>query len=272
MFSALAIYLIIRKVNTQQVWQYLVSANLAWLLAAFVVFFVSKAISAVRLNQFFKQQAVKLTEKQNLFLYLLGMFYNLFIPLVGGEAYKVYFISTRQNIQVKKLVWASLIDRGSGLLALTAFTLWFAAGSSFSFPYKQLAPFVFPIGYIAWHLFIQLFFESYLRVIHTTNLLSLLVQGTQALCAYCVMQALGVQLHTVDYLFIFLLSCYAYMIPVIGAREMAFVFGAKFMGLDMNLSLAISLFFYLSLAVTSLTGVVFLFFPQLLEKEPKVSV
>lgn len=243
------------------------TANWFWLLAAFAVFFVSKAVSAVRLNRFFQQNGVKLSEKRNLFLYLLGMFYNLFIPLVGGEAYKIYFITTRQQVPVKKLVWAALLDRASGLLALTVFALLFWVLCSFNFPYKQYAPLLIPLGYIAWYIFIRLLFNNYLPVLNSTNVFSLLVQGSQLLCAYCVMLALGVHLHTTDYLFIFLLSCYAYMVPVIGAREMAFVFGAKYMGLDMNLSLAISLFFYLSLAVTSLTGVVFLFAPQQLEKD-----
>lgn len=267
LLSAGAIYLIIRKVNAQQVWHYMASANWLWLFAAFAVFFVSKAVSAVRLNLFFKQNNVRLTEKQNLFLYLLGMFYNLFVPLVGGEAYKIYFISTRQQIPVKKLVWASLLDRASGLLGLTAFALLYFTFSSFSYPYKQLAPLLIPLGYILWHSFIFLLFKEYKSAVLRTNLLSLVVQGTQLLCSFCVLMALGVEQHMTDYLFIFLLSCYAYIVPVIGAREMAFVFGAKFMGLDMNLSLAISLFFYLSMAVTSLTGVVFLFFPQWLEKE-----
>lgn len=267
LLSALAIFIIYHKVNLHSVSGYLVSANLIWLLAAFVVFFLSKAVSAVRLNLFFKQHAVVLSEKQNLFLYLLGMFYNLFVPLVGGEAYKVYYINSRQHTPVKSLVWASIHDRASGLVALTVFALVLFCFSSFAFPYKIITLLLIPLGYVIYYLLLNFFFAEYTPVFTKANLLSLLVQATQVLCSFCVLMALGVHQQIPDYLFVFLLSCYAYMIPVIGAREIAFVFGAEAMGLDMNLSLAISLFFYLSLAVSSLSGMVFLFFPSLLENE-----
>lgn len=267
LLSALALFIIYKKVNLHAVSQYLSSANIVWLISAFAVFFFSKAISAVRLNLFFKQHAVQLSEKQNLFLYLLGMFYNLFVPLVGGEAYKIYYINSQQQTPVKSLVWASIHDRASGLVALTVFALVFFVFASVEFPYKALSFILIPIGYAAYYFALKFFFEEYVPVFSKSNLLSLLVQATQILCSYCVLMALGVNEHVSDYLFVFLLSCYAYMVPVIGAREMAFVFGAEAMGLDMNLSLAISLFFYLSLAFTSLCGVVFLFVPSLLEEE-----
>ncbi len=265
--SALAVFIIGKKVNLQAVSDYLASANLYWLLAAFAVFFFSKAISAVRLNLFFKQQAVRLSEKQNLFLYLLGMFYNLFVPLVGGEAYKIYFIHKRQGTPVKSLVWASLHDRASGLAALTVFAAIFFLFSPLSFPYKGMAVAAIPVAYLLYYFLLRYFFKEYAPVFIASNVLSLLVQATQILCSYCVLMSLGVSEQITDYLFVFLLSCYAYMIPVVGAREMAFVFGAQALHLDINLSLAISLFFYLSLAVTSLTGLVFLYFPALLERE-----
>lgn len=267
LLSAAAVFIIYKKVDIKAVSGYLASANLFWLMAAFIVFFISKAISALRLNQFFKQHGVVLSEKQNLFLYLLGMFYNLFVPLVGGEAYKIYFIHQRQGTPVKSLVWASLHDRASGLVALTVFAILFFVWSSLNLPYKVLSVAAIPVGYAVYYFGLRIFFKEYLPVFTGSNLLSLAVQATQILCSYCVLMSLGVNEHIADYLFVFLLSCYAYMIPVIGAREMAFVFGAQAMHLDMNLSLAISLFFYLSLAATSLTGVVFLFKPDLLEQK-----
>lgn len=265
--SAAAVYIIYRKVDLQSVLSYLSSANIVWLLAAFVVFFISKAVSAIRLNLFFKQHHVRLSEKQNLYLYLQGMFYNLFVPLVGGEAYKVYYINKQKGTPVKSLVWASLHDRASGLVALTVLAIIYLVLSTLQLPYKPYTLLLIPVGYLAYYFFLRLFFKEYVPVFTYSNLLSVVVQGTQILCSYCVLMSLGVDNHITDYLFIFLLSCYAYMVPVMGAREMAFVFGAQAMGLDKNLSLAISLFFYLSLAVTSLSGVIFLFRPDLIELE-----
>lgn len=265
--SGAAVYIIYRKVDAQSVLAYLSSANIIWLLAAFVVFFLSKAVSAIRLNLFFKQHHVKLNEKQNLYLYLQGMFYNLFVPLVGGEAYKVYYINKQQGTPVKSLVWASLHDRASGLTALTVLSIVYLVLSTLQIPYKPVTLLLVPAGYIVYYFLLRQFFKEYVPVFTTSNILSLMVQGTQILCSYCVLMSLGVDNHVTDYLFIFLLSCYAYMIPVMGAREMAFIFGAQAMGLDKNLSLAISLFFYLSLAVTSLSGVLFLFKPELIDQQ-----
>lgn len=265
--SALAVFIIYKKVDLQIVYGYLSSANIAWLLTAFVVFFFSKVVSALRLNLYFKQHGVVLSERKNLYLYLQGMFYNLFVPLVGGEAYKIYYINRTQQTPVKKLVWASLHDRASGLAALSLFAALFLYQSSLQMPYKWLVLAAVPIGYAVYYLLLKMFFAEYVPVYKLSNGFSVIVQGTQVLCSFCVLMALGVHAHQSDYLFIFLLSCYAYMIPVIGAREMAFVFGAQAMHLDMNLSLAISLFFYLSMAVTSLSGIVFLFFPQLIDRE-----
>lgn len=263
--SALAIYIIYRKVELKTVTAYLMSANALWLIAAFAVFFISKSISALRLNLFFKQNGVELNERQNLFLYLTGMFYNLFLPLIGGEAYKIYFIRQRQDIPLKSLLWASLHDRLSGLIALSALALVYFMCSSFSFPYKPLALLLIPGGYAGYYIVLRYFFKEYMPVFTSTNILSLLVQLTQILCSYCILMSLHVNANITDYLFIFLLSCYAYIIPIMGAREMAFVFGAQVMHLDINMSLAISLFFYLSLATTSLSGMFFIFFPKSLE-------
>lgn len=267
LLSTCAIYIVYRKVDVQSVLYHLSSANIIWLLSAFIVFFFSKAISAVRLNLFFAQHEVKLSQSKNLFLYLTGMFYNLFVPLIGGEAYKVYYINQQQKIPVKQLVWASIHDRLSGLVALAAFALLFLYSSSLLVPYKYIALLLIPIGYIVYYLIIHLFFKEYVPVFTKSTLLSLVVQLTQILCSWCILMSLNVNLHISDYLFIFLLSCFAYVIPVVGAREMAFVFGAQAMRLDINLSLTISLFFYLSLAVTSLSGMLFIFFPRLLQRK-----
>ena len=94
---------------------------------------------------------------------------------------------------------------------------------------------------------------------------SFLVQLFQAVTALLILVALDVEGKIMDYLFIFLLSCLAYVLPFIGAREMAFVFGADAFGLDTELSLAISLFFYLALAMTSLSGIYFSLIPGEME-------
>jgi hypothetical protein len=104
-------------------------------------------------------------------------------------------------------------------------------------------------------------FRSYHSAWPGVNGYSVLVQAWQVATAWFALLALQVPGHAIDYLFIFLLACVAYILPFIGAREMAFVFGAGAMGLDPERSLAISLLFYLSLAMTSVSGILFVWFP-----------
>jgi len=58
----------------------------------------------------------------------------------------------------------------------------------------------------------------------------------------------------IEYIFVFLLATFAFVLPLVGAREMAFVFGSEFLGLNMETSLAIALMFYLSVLSSSAIG------------------
>ena len=74
-----------------------------------------------------------------------------------------------------------------------------------------------------------------------------------------------------EYVFVFMLASFAYVIPIVGAREMAFVFGSQQLGLNMELSLAIGLLFYLALAISSLAGYYFVIFPKSLKVHSDLS-
>jgi len=108
-------------------------------------------------------------------------------------------------------------------------------------------------------------FPSYQSAWLKVNFYSLLVQALQVVTSFLILTALQVDSQVVDYLFVFLVSCLAYVLPFVGARELAFVYGADLMGLDKELSITVSLFFYLSMALTSLSGLYFLFFPSRLK-------
>ncbi len=267
LLSIAAAYIIYQKVDFHKVGLIFSKANIGLLILAFVIFFVSKIISAVRLNLFFSAKHLVLPQSNNAKLYLLGMFYNLFVPGLGGEAYKVYWLNKHYKIKVKGLIWASLLDRISGLAALTALAILFFSLSSYKTDYQILTLSLVPIIYLVYYLVTRYFFTSFLAVFHKATIYSFLVQMTQVACVYTILVSLGLMQKQIDYVLIFLISCYAYLIPVVGFRELAFVWGAQQLGLDMEISLSISLLFYLSMAVTSLSGVVFILFPEKLKPE-----
>ncbi|MFT6930536.1 MAG: hypothetical protein ACJAQ7_002026, partial [Sediminicola sp.] len=85
--SAVLIYFIFSKINIGDVVDTIKRTQPLYLLVAILAFVLSKVISSFRLNLYFHELKIYLTQKSNLKLYLLGMFYNLFLPGgIGGDA------------------------------------------------------------------------------------------------------------------------------------------------------------------------------------------
>ena len=79
-FSALLLYFIFKQIAFREVWAVVKGSQPGYLLGALFFFVVSKWISALRLNRYFHEIDLPLSGVSNLKLYLLGMFYNLFLP------------------------------------------------------------------------------------------------------------------------------------------------------------------------------------------------
>ena len=88
------LYLIFSKIKFGDVMEIISSSNLLYLFFAFLLFLFSKTVAAFRLNNFFRSIEVHISESYNFKLYLLGMFYNLFLPGgIGGDGYKIYLLN-----------------------------------------------------------------------------------------------------------------------------------------------------------------------------------
>ncbi len=269
LFSAAAIFIITRKVDINLAADYLSKANFFFIFLALISYSGSKILAAYRINSLYQTQGLNLPNNLNIKLTFLAMFYNLFIPLVGGEGYKTFWINKRYNTSVKSLIWAALLDRGSGLAGLGIVTVLVFQFSEFIFPYSGFSLLLIPLVLIAHWLVNKFLFPSFLSAWISTTVYSLLIQVLQALTSFLVVLALGIDVLQIEYVFVFMLASFAFVIPIIGAREMAFVFGSQQLGLDMELSLAIGLLFYLALAISSLSGYWFVLFPDSLNKEVK---
>src|SRR5690606_27456935 len=108
------------KVDPKDLRQALIGSNPLFLLLAFVAYCCSALIASSRLNGFFGSVGLQLSERYNFKLYLLGLFYNLFLPGgVGGDGYKIYFLRRKFNTKGRRLLTAVFFDRLSGLWALS---------------------------------------------------------------------------------------------------------------------------------------------------------
>ena len=77
-----ALAFVFYKIPFQDVAALWATAQFGWIAAAIVLFVASKLVAAFRLQVLFRVLPVVISHPANIRLYLLGMFYNLFLP--GG--------------------------------------------------------------------------------------------------------------------------------------------------------------------------------------------
>jgi len=239
-------------------------AHFGWLMAALAFFVLSKILSSLRLNIYFRNIQLQLSEVTNLKLYWLGMFYNLFLPgAISGDAYKVILLKRRYQADYRKTSAAVLLDRFSGVLALgfilVAYGLMVLDNSNYEIILVAGAIFAFAIFYFL----VARYFRDFLPGFMPTFFWGLAVQLCQVVCIYLILHSLHLPLLH-EWIFIFLASAVISVLPIslgggLGTREVVFAEGARFFHLDPQLGVAISLLFYLITVVGSGGGVYYSF-------------
>ena len=258
--TIICLWYVSRKINWLLTLQLLNGSNKLWLVLTAICFTLSKLVAAFRLNIYFKNIQVNLPQLENIKLYWLGMFYNLFLPGgIGGDAYKVIVLSRRNVQSVKKLSAAVLLDRISGVagLAILVAVYYFLIfkGSQYSWALLlAIAP-----GLVVYYFFIKKIFYSFISSCWITLLLGTIVQFLQVICVYSLMASINITQHYNEFVLLFLLSSIVAILPFtiggLGAREVVFLWGSQQFGLDLNQSIYISLLFYLITVLVSLVGV-----------------
>lgn len=235
------------------------NANPLWIAAAIVLFVASKLVAAFRLQVLFRALSVLISHPANIRLYLLGMFYNLFLPGgIGGDGYKAYLLNKAFKTPYKKLIGALLADRLSGMTALCMIAVAFLPFTQLELPFKELTPFLVIPGAAVFWAFLHFLYPYLKPTFLSITLQSLVVQGVQVIAVWCLLLALGTEGDLTGYLFLFLVSSLVSVVPIsiggAGTRELTFLFGATYLGLDEPTSVAISLLFYLIQAAVSGVG------------------
>jgi len=263
--SAICLWYVSRKIDWLQTWNLLAASKKIWLLAAAILFILSKIVSSFRLNIYFRNIGILLSEKTNLKLYWLGMFYNLFLPGgIGGDAYKVILLNKKGKINSYKLSTAAvLLDRISGVagLGILAALFYFFLFRESTFSYLAIAA-ILP-GILVYWLVVKKWFPSFITGFNSTLLLGLLVQLLQVGAVYFIMLSIGIHDHFNAFQFIFLLSSMVAILPFtiggLGAREVVFLWGATAFGLGNQQAVYISLLFYFITVIVSLVGLIWVY-------------
>jgi uncharacterized membrane protein YbhN (UPF0104 family) len=232
---------------------------------AFAAFIISKTIASFRLNIYFRNIHIFLTEKENLKLFWLGMFYNLFLPgSITGDAYKVVVLSPRFNVRYKQTTAAVLLDRFSGLLALGLILAVYAVFTLNNTTWIALLIAGAIAAVFILYFIIRRYFPEFIPGFWPTFFLGLGVQIMMVACIYAVMLALHIHEGQTGYVFIFLVAVVASVLPLtvgggLGIREFVFYKGALYLGLNEHTAILVSLLFYFVTLVTSLFGAVYVF-------------
>ncbi|MBI0400019.1 lysylphosphatidylglycerol synthase transmembrane domain-containing protein [Cyclobacterium marinum] len=266
LLTSLALYLVFSKIDTKTTWKVIQTSDIGWIYLAWIFFVASKLFSAIRLNIYFRDIGLRLPEIKNIKLYLIGMFYNLFLPGgIGGDGYKVYLLNKVHKTPVKQLINAALLDRGNGLAVLLwlMFCLMLFLNLPWDFPISMywlgiLGIVFIPIGF---YLVMLLFFKQFMGSVPSTTGFSFLNQLLQLCSAYFILISMGVGDQYIPYLFVFLVSSTVSVLPLtiggVGARELVFVLAHDYVGIDQNVAVAFSLLFFLISMLTSLFGLFF---------------
>lgn len=238
-----------------------------WLLAALVLFNLSKIASALRLNVYQRHAAIVLGERENLRLYYAGMFLNMFLPGgIGGDGYKILVLYRRQAAPVKTLLTITLADRVGGLLLLLLLLCALAPQLALPLPpptgamLAAAAALAIVAVFVAGHRWLLKLRGRRLAQVFGYGLA---VQVLQLFCMAALLAYLQAPpAHYAAYLAVFLVSSVAAVLPLsfggLGAREVTFLYGLALLRLDPTAGVLAASGFFLVTLVSSLVGIAFM--------------
>jgi hypothetical protein len=264
------LYYVFSKVHFSEVKTRLLHANYRWMLVAAIFYFASMVASSWRLLSFFKSINLRLDPRFNFRLYLLGIFYNFLLPGgIGGDGYKIYLLNKTYKLPAKKVFWALLFDRLSGLWAIGLIIVCLKIFIP-QIPINIAIPAtVFFVGSLIYYIIIRKFFSEFGRHFFKGHAKAIIVQAFQVLTIIMILLGQDFNGKFAPYLLAFLVSAIAAVVPITiggaGARELVFQKSADFFHINASLGIYISISFYLISLLIALTGIYYLLRPNRLE-------
>jgi uncharacterized membrane protein YbhN (UPF0104 family) len=265
------LYYVFKKVPFGSVETRFVHANYWWMLAGVAFYFASMVASSWRLLSFFKSINLRLDSRFNFRLYLLGIFYNFLLPGgIGGDGYKIYLLNKTYKLPAKKVFWAILFDRLSGLWAIGLIIVCLKIfipqiPINFAIPAS-----IFVVGSIIYYVVVRIFFKEFGKHFFKGHAKAVVVQTFQVLTIIMVLLGQDFTGKFAPYLLAFLVSALAAVVPIniggAGARELVFQKSAGFFHIDASLGIYLSISFFLISLLVALSGIYYLIRPSRLQE------
>jgi len=254
------VYFTVSSLDLSKLFEVLNNINILYLIIASSIYFSSQIISSERLRYILNENKFFISFKQNFTLYLIGLFYNFFIPGgIGGDAYKSFLMNKKFNWKLSKVVKLLLLDRliGLGVLCCILIGLYEIIFLNFNFIYLIITLCFFSIiGYYMVKLIFKnhnIFWKSFFYSLasHTMQFISLLI----------ILFCLGIINNYFEIIIVFILSSIfsVFSFGGIGIREYIFLSSAPILSFSTELAVSIGLLFTISAAISSLPGCMFIF-------------
>ena len=257
------IYYTLSKIGLNKILEVIKSADLLFILFASIVYFLSQIISSERLWFILKENNLIISSKENIKLYMVGIFYNFFIPGgVGGDAYKGVLMNKKFQWSLKKIYKLLILDRLIGfgvilclIIVFSGFILDLEFISEFNFVLAPLYALLFFVGRVL----VQKIFNN--EIVYTKAFfISHIIQIFQFGSIILILFSLGVTENYFTFLYIFLISSVLSIFSFggIGIREYVFFTLASNTAVGPDIATSVGLIFTFSALISSVPGLFFL--------------
>ena len=257
------IYYTLSKIGLNKIFEVIKTADLLFILFASIVYFLSQIISSERLWFILKENNLIISSKENIKLYMVGIFYNFFIPGgVGGDAYKGVLMNKKFQWSLKKIYKLLILDRLIGfgvilclIIVFSGFILDLEFISEFNFVLAPLYALLFFVGRVL----VQKIFNN--EIVYTKAFfISHIIQIFQFGSIILILFSLGVTENYFTFLYIFLISSVLSIFSFggIGIREYVFFTLASNTAVGPDIATSVGLIFTFSALISSIPGLFFL--------------
>ncbi|MCW5209282.1 flippase-like domain-containing protein [Desulfobulbus sp. US1] len=122
-FSSTVMFLLYRSIPLEELKEVMASLNYFYFLPICLLLFMNTVLSALKWRLLLSADGVDIPLSTLTMTYLIGSFYNLFLPSnIGGDSYRIYDIAQKSRDSVRSAA-SVFADRFSGFLALVSLSL-----------------------------------------------------------------------------------------------------------------------------------------------------
>lgn len=266
--SVLLLWLVYSKISFRQIVETIQQINVYYFITAILFYALSQILSAKRLLLCFYEMQYPLSKQSNYLLYLIGMFYNFFVPGgIGGDAYKVYLLNKQFHWKVKKIGAVVLADRAAGLIAICCWIVLLSLSVKELMPYYSFIwlPALLILGILLGKFLYTKIFPSFTNKYTLLIIYSFVIQGLQLLSVFFILLSLHQSGQFTAYFILFFVSSLlsVFSFSGIGVREFIFLKFSPLFNFIPQISVSVGVIFTLVSLILSFPGI----FPILFTKK-----